>query len=117
MTHYIVGDFSDIRTLEKSTSELVILYFEPELARNSTYKKDLIAHRGIPAHMCPFIEISEFLDFQREMSPVFDDSLAAVPLMIEIVGIEEDEGRTIVKGLLPFLDEIDFEEEENSTSL
>ena len=112
MTQYTVGDFRDIRTLEKSTPELVILYFEPELARNSTYKDDLAAFQGIPAHMCPFIEISEFLGFQREMSPVFDDSLASVPLMIEIVGTEEHKGRTIVKGLLPFLDEMDFEEEE-----
>jgi len=112
MTQYTIGDFKDIRTLEKSTPEVVILYFEPELARNSTYKKDLATHQGIPAHMCPFIEISDFFDFQREMSPIFDDSLAVVPLMIEIVGIEEHEGRTIVKGLLPFLDEIDFEEED-----
>ena len=112
MTQYIIGDFKDMRTLEKVTSELIILYFEPELARNSTYEKDLASHQGIPSHMCPFIEISEFLDFQREMSPMFDDSLASVPLMIEITGIEDYEGRTVIKGLLPFLDEIDFEEEE-----
>jgi len=110
MTQYAAGNFRDIRTLEKSTSEVVILYFEPDLARNSTYKEDLAAHQGIPTHMRPFIEISEFFDFQREMSPMFDDSLASVPLMIEIIGIEEYEGQTIVKGLLPFLDEMDFEE-------
>ena len=110
MTQFTAGDFKDIRTLEKNTPEIIILYFEEELARNSTYKKDLSAFQDIPAHMCPFIEINEFLAFQREMSPVFDDSLAAVPLMIEIIGIEEHEGNIIVKGLLPFLDEMDFAE-------
>ena len=112
MTQYTVGDFVDIRALEKLTPELVILYFEPVLARDSTYREDLACCEGIPPHMCPFIEISEFFDFQREMSPMFDESLASVPLMVEICGIEEHEGRTVIKGLLPFLDEMDFEEEE-----
>ena len=112
MRRYAVGDFCDIRTLERVTPERVILYFEPDLARNSTYAQDLASHVGIPAHMCPFIEISEFFGFQREMSPMFDDSLTAVPLMVEIVGIEEHEGVSHIKGLLPFLDEVDFEGEE-----
>jgi hypothetical protein len=111
----MVGDFCDIRTLEHVTPERVILYFEPELAQNSTYAKDLATHADIPVHMCPFIEISEFLSFQREMSPMFDDSLAVVPLMIEIVGIEEHEGVSYIKGLLPFLDEVDFEGEESES--
>ena len=111
MTLFAIGDFKDIRTLEHVTPERVILYFEPDLARNSTYAKDLAEFLDVPEHMRPFIDIAEFFDFQREMSPVFDESLAIVPLMVEIVGVETYEGNFVIKGLLPFLDELEFEEE------
>ena len=43
------------------------------------------------------------------MSPVFDDALSTVPLMITIVSVDEDlDGKPVVKGILPFLDEMDF---------
>ena len=95
MTQYPVGDLVDIRALEKITPEPVTVYFEPALVRDSTYREELAFCEGITPHMCPFIEI-----------------LASVPLMVEICGIEEHEGRTVIKGLLPFLDEMDFKEEE-----
>jgi hypothetical protein len=112
MTPFAIGAFFDIRDLEKIKPELIILYFEPELARTSTYEADLGTYHGVASHMRPFIEVREFLDFQREMSAMFDDSLKEVPLMIEIVGIERQKNQVVVKGLLPFLDELDLEGED-----
>ncbi|HWQ66828.1 MAG TPA: hypothetical protein VN372_08160 [Methanospirillum sp.] len=106
------GKKMDIRVLEaiaRAGDISIILYFEEDLARNSTYAKDILDHPRSPEHERPFIEILAFLDFQREMSPYFNDALTTVPLMVTLVSAEEQyEGRTIVKGILPFLDELDL---------
>lgn len=106
------GKKVDIRVLEAIARKgdlWIILYFEEDLARSSTYLQDLTSYAANPEHERPFIEIVSFLTFQREMSPVFDDALSTVPLMITIVSVDEDlDGKPVVKGILPFLDEMDF---------
>lgn len=108
----IPGKKVDIRILEAIARKgdiKIILYFEEGLARSSTYQQDLSTYAKDPEHERPFIEIISFLTFQREMSPIFDDALTSVPLMITILSAnEEQNGLLVVKGILPFLDEMDL---------
>lgn len=106
------GKKVDIRVLEAialNGAQLIILYFEEDLARTSTYTQDLLTYRESPEHERPFVELLSFLKFQREMSPYFNDALTTVPLIITIVSNSEDhEGIPVIKGILPFLDEMDL---------
>lgn len=107
-----VGKEVDVRVLEAIALHgevLIILYFEEDLARTSTYEQDLISNESFPEHERPFIEIRSFLSFQREMSPYFNEALTTVPLIITIVSNSElHQGKPVVKGILPFLDEMDL---------
>lgn len=102
----------DIRVLEAIAlqgTQKIILYFEEDLVRSSWYEQDLKTYGGIPEHERPFIEIGAFLRFQREMSPYFDAALTTVPLQVSIISTSDShEGKSVIKGLLPFLDEIDL---------
>jgi hypothetical protein len=106
------GKKVDIRVLEAIALQddvLIILYFEEDLARTSAYAEDLVSNEAFPEHERPFIEIRSFLKFQREMSPYFNKALITVPLIITIVSTSEiHEGRSVIKGILPFLNEMDF---------
>jgi hypothetical protein len=101
----------DIRVLEAIAMQdevQIILYFEDELARSSRYEHDVQTYMRDPEHERPFIEIKSFLKFQREMSPYFNEALITVPLMVTIVSTTESyNGSPIIKGVLPFLDELD----------
>jgi hypothetical protein len=101
----------DIRALEAMSTKgkcEIILYFEEDLAYNSTYEEDLKNYASFPEHERPFINIGPFLSFQRDMNPLFDEALDAVPFGITIISKQEMEGKTQVKGLLPFLEEMDL---------
>lgn len=106
------GKNVDIRVLEAISrigGVRIILYFEEELARSSTYHADLEQYASVPDDDRPFIEIGSFLAYQRKMSPCFDDALTTVPLQITILSSHEQEGGfPVVKGVLPFLDEMDL---------
>lgn len=111
-TGLIPGKKVDIRVLEAIARQgevQIILYFEEDLARTSTYIQDLITYAKDPEHERPFIEILSFLKFQREMSPYFNEALNTVPLIITILSVDEEQnGRPVIKGVLPFLDEMDL---------
>ena len=106
------GKKIDIRVLEAVAlrgEDVIILYFEEDLAKSSTYTEDLLSYETFPEHERPFIEILSFLKFQREMSPYFNEALTTVPLIITIISTSENnEGRSVIKGILPFLDEMDI---------
>jgi hypothetical protein len=106
-----IGKKVDIRVLEaivRKGDVSIILYFEENLAKTSTYGEDLKEYGVFPEHERPFIEMVSFLNFQREMSPCFDDALSTVPLIITICSnSEEYNGKSVVKGILPFLDEME----------
>ena len=108
----IPGKKVDIRVLEaiaRKDEVKIILYFEEDLARTSTYANDLITYADAPEHERPFIECVSFLKFQRDMSPSFNDALAMVPLLITIISVDEKQnGKPVIKGILPFLDEMDL---------
>lgn len=106
-----VGKKVDIRVLEaiaRKGDVSIILYFEEDLAKNSSYGEDLREYSQYPDDERPFIELVSFMSFQREMSPCFDDALTTVPLIITIYSnSEEYNGKPVIKGILPFLDEMD----------
>lgn len=106
-----VGKKVDIRVLEaiaRKGDVLIILYFEEDLAKTSSYGEDLKEYGQFPDDERPFIELVSFMSFQRKMSPCFDDALTTVPLNITIhSNSEEYNGKSVIKGILPFLDEMD----------
>jgi len=106
------GKKTDIRVLEaiaRTGDVRIILYFEEDLARTSTYQQDMITYGASSEDERPFIEIIAFMSFQRRMSPCFDDALTTVPLIVTIVSVDEvDGGLPVIKGILPFLDEMDL---------
>lgn len=104
------GMVVDIRALEQiSVRELceIIVYFEKDLAYNSTYEKDLNEYGKFEEHERPFIHLPVFLEIQREMNPAFNEALSVIPLGVSIVRIEQDGTIPRIIGLLPFLDEMD----------
>jgi len=105
------GMVADIRALEQiSVREPceIIVYFEKDLAYNSTYEKDLREYGKFEEHERPFIPLPLFLEIQREMNPAFNDALSSIPLGVTIVRIEQAGDKPRIIGLLPFLDEMDL---------
>lgn len=105
------GMKADIRALEQiSLRERceVIVYFEEDLARNSSYEKDLKEFSSFEVHGRPFIILESFLKFQREMNPIFNEALDQIPLGITIIRTEPTGEYVRVIGLLPFLEEMDM---------
>ena len=105
------GLVADIRALEqisvREPCELIV-YFEKDLAYNSTYEKDLQEYGTFEEHERPFILLKLFLEIQREMNPLFNDALKSIPLEVTIVRIEQAGENLRIIGLLPFLDEMDL---------
>jgi hypothetical protein len=105
------GMVVDIRALEQiSVREPceIIVYFEKDLAYNSTYEKDVHEYEKFEEHERPFIPLPLFLEIQREMNPAFNDALSSIPLGVTIVRIEQAGDKPRIIGLLPFLDEMDL---------
>jgi hypothetical protein len=105
------GMKADIRALESISQKGdcdIVVYFEEDLAKNSTYEEDLKKYSSFKEHERPFILLGSFLSFQREMNPLFDEALDAVPFGITIISKQDKGGKTLVKGLLPYLDEMDL---------
>lgn len=111
LANLVSGMVADIRALEqislRETCE-IILYFEKDLAYNSTYDQDLKEYGKFKEHERPFIPLPLFLEIQREMNPLFDEAMRSIPLGVTIIRTEEAGDKLTVIGLLPFLDEMDF---------
>ena len=104
------GMVVDIRALEQiAVRELceIIVYFEEDLARNSSYERDLEEYSQFREDERPFIGIGSFLQFQRDMNPLFDEALKQIPLGVTIIRIDPMQEGVRIIGLLPFLDEMD----------
>ncbi|MDD3976655.1 MAG: hypothetical protein PHI15_00700 [Methanomicrobium sp.] len=115
----IKGEESDVLELDKLGKKYgleIILYFEKDLAINSTYEKDLIDFKDEDEFGRPFISAERFLKFGQENDPTFENRLTEFPLMITIAEFGErinDDGskKNYIKGLMPFLDEFDVDKE------
>jgi hypothetical protein len=108
----------DIRMLDEISRSYgieVFLFFEEDLARTRTIESVLEEFDIFPEYGRPYITIESFLRFTRENDPSFERTMRELPLMIEIVTIGErqssDRGTTnrYISGLMPFLDELDFD--------
>ena len=90
----------------------VVLYFEPELADNSTYEKDLADFADDDEFERPFIAAEKFVEFGKENDPTFESRLKEFPLMVTVHSFGErktESGTPVkyIKALMPFLDEFD----------
>lgn len=105
-------DIRDLKILHDRYGVRVVLYFEEELARKGQYEKDLREHAHVPVYERPFIDINTFLGFAGESDPTFAQRLEDFPLLIQVIGIgqlSDDEKTPFLTGLMPFVDEIDWE--------
>jgi hypothetical protein len=113
-----VGKNVDIRTLAKIADQQkveVILFFEEPLAREEDFGAVRERFAEVPEFERPFVRVQAFLRFAAGSDPTFMTRLKEFPLRIAIVGFGEyrEAGRSVpvVKGLMPFLGEIDFDSE------
>jgi hypothetical protein len=111
------GELLDLLDLKKIHDEYgieVVLYFDKDLAENSTYEKDLEDFAGIDDDMRPFIVVEKFISFGTENDPTFEGRLTEFPLMIRILstGVIDPESKKIryIRGLMPFLDDFDVDQ-------
>ncbi len=108
-------DIRDLDTMGKRHNFHVFLYFEEDLARDSTLHKDLQEYSDVPDLERPFIRLDAFLRFAAESDPLFTRRLDELPLVVEVVAYGElttQEGKPMpyVKGVMPFLDELAMED-------
>jgi hypothetical protein len=108
-------DILDLKKVHDLYDIRVVLYFEKDLAENSTYEKDLVDFAGHDEDMRPFIEVEKFIRFGKENDPTFENRLSEFPLVIKIISTGEivsgNKKIRYVKGLMPFLDDFDVDEE------
>lgn len=108
-------DILDLKKIHDMYNLRAVLYFEKDLAENSTYEKDLTDFAGFDEDMRPFIEVEKFIQFGTENDPTFKGRLSEFPLMITIIstGIIDLGEKKIryIKGLMPFLDDFDVDQE------
>ena len=108
-------DIRDLDTMGKRHNFHIYLYFEEDLAWDSTLKEDLQEYGDVPDLERPFIRLDAFLRFATESDPLFTRRLDELPLVVEIVaygeiGIREGKPAPYVKGVMPFLDELAMED-------
>jgi len=108
-------DILDLKKIQDSYNVRAVLYFEKDLAEKSTYEKDLTDFACYDEDMRPFIEVEKFIKFGTENDPTFKGRLSEFPLMITIIStgmIDSGEKKVrYIKGLMPFLDDFDVEQE------
>ena len=109
------GKTIDIRALAAIADRQkveVVVFFEEPLARED-FGAVRERYRDVPEFERPFVRVQSFLRFAAESDPTFNERLTEFPLRIAIVGIAEYPGAgkrvPVVKGLMPFLGEIDFD--------
>ncbi len=106
-------DFRELKKIDEQYNIDVILYFEEEIAKNSTYEADLKKYAGVPEYERPFVKLKSFLRFISECDPEFEPRLDMFPLMADIIKLGEHGGegagkkKVMAKVLLPFYNELD----------
>lgn len=78
-------DIRDLDTMGKRHNFHIYLYFEEDLARDSTLKEDLQEYGDVPDLERPFIRLDAFLRFATESDPLFTRRLNELPLVVEVV--------------------------------
>ncbi|MDD3858433.1 MAG: hypothetical protein PHP43_10365 [Methanoculleus sp.] len=108
-------DIRDLDAMGRRHNFQVFLYFEADLARESTLQEDLQKYADVPETDRPFVDLTAFLRFAAEQDPLFTRRLDELPLVIQVTAYgerrtEKGKPRPYVKGLMPFLDELTMED-------
>ena len=108
------GEKVDILELEELGRRLgidIYLYFEYDLARNSTIEKDMEVYKDVPEYERPFIALGMFIEFASSQDPGFREKLRELPLVLEVVSCGEivldEKPCRYITTLMPFLDEME----------
>ncbi len=108
------GEKVDILELEELGSRYGIamyLYFEEDLARNSTLQKDMDDFEAVPEYERPFIRLEKFIAFAASQDPTFRDKLKELPLILEVIACGEialaGTHHRYITTLMPFLDDME----------
>ena len=108
----------DIRRLDEISRKYgieVFLFFEEDLARTRTLESVIEEFDVFPEYGRPYVSIGSFLRFTRDNDPSFEQTMREFPLMIQIVNTgtiqSPNDGKPThyIKGLMPFLDELDVD--------
>ncbi|MDN7012214.1 hypothetical protein FGW20_03995 [Methanoculleus sp. FWC-SCC3] len=113
-------DIRDLDAMGRRHNFHVFLYFEEDLARDSTLREDLQEYGDVPDLERPFVNLNAFLQYAAEQDPLFTGRLDELPLVIEVMAYGElttEEGKIApyVKGLMPFLDELTMEDAQTAS--
>lgn len=98
----------NLKELQERHGFEAILYFDEDLARNSTFGADAADFRIVPVQARPFMPLAVFLQVMAEHDPVFLDRTREEPPLVEILEtglIDSGSGcvrcvKPYVKGLL-----------------
>lgn len=95
-------DIRDLDAMGRRHNFHVFLYFEEDLARDSTLREDLQEYRDVPDLDRPFVNLNAFLRFAAEQDPLFTRRLDELPLVIEVTAYG-GELRTEEGKLMPYV--------------
>lgn len=108
------GEKADILELAELGSRYAIdiyLYFEEDLARNSTLQKDMEDFSAVPEYERPYIRIEKFIEFASAQDPEFNQKLKELPLILEVIACGEitvgGSQRRYITTLMPFLQDME----------
>jgi len=108
------GEKVDILELEELGSRYgieIYLYFEEDLARNSTLQKDMEDYTAVPEYERPFIRLEKFITFAASQDPEFRDKLKELPLILEVIACgeitREGADHRYITTLMPFLQDME----------
>lgn len=74
-----------LKDLQEDHGLEVILYFDEDLARNSTLDADHADFRIVPSEARPFMPLRVFLQVMAERDPGFARRMQEEPLMVEVL--------------------------------
>jgi hypothetical protein len=104
-------DILELEVLGQRYGIDIYLYFEDDLARNSTIEKDMETYKDVSEYERPFIPIGSFIQFASSQDPEFRKKLKELPLILEVVscGEADIQGKLCryITTLMPFLDDME----------
>ncbi|MDV2480762.1 hypothetical protein F8E02_01820 [Methanoculleus sp. Wushi-C6] len=75
----------DLKALQERHGFEAVLYFDEDLARNSTLGADAHDFRIVPVQARPFMPLTVFLQVMAEHDPEFADRVQSEPRLVEVL--------------------------------
>jgi hypothetical protein len=76
---------ANLKELQERHGFEVYLYFDENLARNSTIEADLEDFQVLPSGARPFMPLQQFMRFIVQMEPEFERRMREEPVMVEVL--------------------------------